>query len=227
MVKFGERLDTAIYHPWKEFYLDYNKLKRIISRNKFILDRRKKSIGTRGRSGSMTSLHMNVSSGGLSLIGDIEMSSSINGGNNNADETTPLKKMMSMMTLSVIQELQSYETSETSEGSPVPIDDFEGILRTELDKINKFFVGKLYELRSVLEIIINKQSNIYRSHHSTSDFVTDIKNLRKVYIELTVFKSYVEFNLTGFRKITKKHDKVFKTCMQDSWMSLVNSQVIL
>ena len=41
MVQFGEQLDTAIYEPWRDFYIQYNKLKRIITRNRFILDSKK------------------------------------------------------------------------------------------------------------------------------------------------------------------------------------------
>ena len=59
MVQFGEQLDTAIYEPWRDFYIQYNKLKRIITRNRFILDSKKlrskniEGAGALSRSNSM------------------------------------------------------------------------------------------------------------------------------------------------------------------------------
>ena len=45
MVNFGGKLDEALYEPWREYYVQYDKLKRIITRNRFILDsRRSKNI---------------------------------------------------------------------------------------------------------------------------------------------------------------------------------------
>ena len=38
MVQFGDQLEGHIYEPWRDQYITYNKLKRIIQRNRFILD---------------------------------------------------------------------------------------------------------------------------------------------------------------------------------------------
>lgn len=41
MVEFGSELGKKMYTPWREYYVQYDKLKRVITRNRFILDSRK------------------------------------------------------------------------------------------------------------------------------------------------------------------------------------------
>ena len=38
MVQFGDQLEGHIHEPWRDQYITYNKLKRIIERNRFVLD---------------------------------------------------------------------------------------------------------------------------------------------------------------------------------------------
>lgn len=38
MVQFGDQLEGHIHEPWRDHYITYNKLKRIIERNRFVLD---------------------------------------------------------------------------------------------------------------------------------------------------------------------------------------------
>ncbi len=38
MVQFGDQLEGHIHEPWRNHYITYNKLKRIIERNRFVLD---------------------------------------------------------------------------------------------------------------------------------------------------------------------------------------------
>ena len=41
MVKFGDQLEIGRHGPWREYYLNYIKLKRLIERRKFVLDKLK------------------------------------------------------------------------------------------------------------------------------------------------------------------------------------------
>ena len=41
MVKFGDQLEIGQHGPWREYYLNYIKLKRLIERRKFVLDKLK------------------------------------------------------------------------------------------------------------------------------------------------------------------------------------------
>ena len=39
MVRFGKQLEIGIYEPWKSYYMQYSRLKRIITRRKFAIDK--------------------------------------------------------------------------------------------------------------------------------------------------------------------------------------------
>lgn len=39
MVRFGKQLELGIYEPWKSYYIQYSRLKRIITRRKFAIDK--------------------------------------------------------------------------------------------------------------------------------------------------------------------------------------------
>jgi phosphate transporter len=41
MVRFGKQLELGIYDPWKSYYMQYSRLKRIITRRKFAIDKLK------------------------------------------------------------------------------------------------------------------------------------------------------------------------------------------
>jgi SPX domain protein involved in polyphosphate accumulation len=38
-MKFGKQLQLGTYDPWKDYYIQYSKLKRIIKRRKFVSDK--------------------------------------------------------------------------------------------------------------------------------------------------------------------------------------------
>ena len=99
---------------------------------------------------------------------------------------------MSVTTLTVFNELQLSEDAESKD-----IEDFYGLLGLEVKKINNFFTGKVEEIQSSIENIIQHRTNVFRVHHTGSDLVTDLKNLRSAYIELSALNSYVDFNETG------------------------------
>lgn len=54
-----------------------------------------------------------------------------------------------------------------------------------------------------------------RANHRT------LKNLKvafsELYLMLTLLKNYQVLNFTGFRKIMKKHDKLFQTTRGEEW----------
>ena len=86
--------------------------------------------------------------------------------------------------------------------------DFFTVIREEIDKINKFFVGKLAELRITLDQITSKRRNVYYSHHTSAE--TDLGRLQDIYVQLAALRSYCDLNRTGFYKIIKKHDKILE-----------------
>jgi SPX domain protein involved in polyphosphate accumulation len=43
-MKFGKQLQLGTYEPWKDYYIQYSKLKRIIKRRKFVADKHKENL---------------------------------------------------------------------------------------------------------------------------------------------------------------------------------------
>lgn len=76
------------------------------------------------------------------------------------------------------------------------VDFFEEI-KKEIEKVNKFYVGKAAEIRNTIDSIVQKRKHSYVSHHTSSSELNDIMKLRDAYVELTRLKSYVDLNKTG------------------------------
>jgi hypothetical protein len=75
--------------------------------------------------------------------------------------------------------------------------DFFGMIQQEIEKINKFFIGQLADLRIGLDQITSKRRNIYFSHHTSAE--TDLVRLRDIYVQLAALRSYCELNRTGLQ----------------------------
>ena len=74
--------------------------------------------------------------------------------------------------------------------------DFANEIDLEIKKINKFFVGKLVELQTKMDVIVKRRTNVYRTHH-TSSGDSELNNLRDIYLEFISLKEYVNLNETG------------------------------
>ncbi len=101
--------------------------------------------------------------------------------------------------------------------------DFFAVINKEIDRINKFYIGKLASLRISLEEILNERKNTYRSHHTSSN-TSYLLRLRDIYIDLKALVSYSGLNRTAFYKIIKKYDKVFNEKNLDPWLVTVDKQ---
>lgn len=106
--------------------------------------------------------------------------------------------------------------------------EFFPVISDEMEKVNKFFVGKLAELRLKLDDIMRRRRNQYLTHHTSAE--SDLTALREIYIQLAALRSFCDLNQTGcklvffcivifrfilykylclgFYKIIKKFDKV-------------------
>ena len=74
-------------------------------------------------------------------------------------------------------------------------EDFFDVILQEMEKINKFFTGKLAELRLSLEKITTKRQNVYFNHHTSGE--VDLNRLRDIYVSLAALRSYCDLNQTG------------------------------
>lgn len=132
--------------------------------------------------------------------------------------------------LTAAERLGSYDDSEkrsNSKGSESAVDEsieFFPVIVEEIDKINKFFIGKLAEIRLALDAISASRSNVYLTHHTRGTDPSFLLKLRGLYVELAALRSYSELNKTGFYKIIKKYDKVMSESTLDTWMRTVERQ---
>ena len=194
-MKFGKQLQLGTFEPWSLYYIQYSKLKRIINRTKFI------------KTGSKTTEKNKGPATEYSLLRQPSPTGTIGSGSG---------------------KYTGIESGEPLQASSAPSDedsDFFAVIQSEIDKVNKFFVGKLATLRIALEEITNKRRNAYRSHHaSTGNEGTDLIMLRDIYIELAALRSYCDLNQTGFYKIIKKYDKTMEEETLEKWMKTIEQQ---
>ncbi|KAJ1432819.1 Sodium:sulfate symporter transmembrane region-domain-containing protein [Ochromonadaceae sp. CCMP2298] len=190
-MKFGKQLQLGIYDPWKDYYIQYNRLKRIIQRKQFVIE--KYSLDAESAQSTGEGRKAEVGKGKkLAAVAE-------------ATEDTPLIASPSKSELAAAEE------------------EFFPMIDEEILRINKFFVGKVAELRVALDLINSTRSNTYLSHHTSLD-PSILLRLRSVYVQLMALKSYCELNKTGFVKIIKKYDKALGEETQKQWKSTIEQQ---
>ena len=193
-MKFGKQLALGTYPPWRDHYISYNRLKRVINRQRFIIDQQDHRVQRRS----------------ASTTGKL-------------DEYTPLSRsstggapMPSGGSLTDANEINVDDAENGSEFFPV--------IMEEIEKVNKFFLGKLASLRVSLDAITGKRRDSYHIHHTGSGNQGDLLVLRDIYVELAALRSYCDLNRTGFYKILKKYDKTMEERSSEVWMPVVDRQ---
>lgn len=179
-------------------YLHYGRLKRIIRRRRFLADKLEETMGG-GSSPSHSFIEMATRSVKSGMSEEMQPLSTAAGGH-------PKYTKIVDQTQAVLD--------ENAEFFPV--------IKEEMEKINKFFVGKLAELRLSLDEITRKRRNSYLAHHTGTE--SDLNNLRDIYVKLAALRSYCDLNQTGFYKIIKKYDKVMGESTLEHWMPTVERQ---
>ena len=196
-MRFGKQLELGTYESWKQYYIQYDKLKRMIKKKKFLLDRQNETDSWKvGGIGGIRREFSKASSMQLANQSGTNLAASV-------DETTPLNR----------------KNDDDLSGN---YGEFFAVIQSEIEKINKFFVGKLAELRIGLDQITSKRRNVYFSHHTSAE--TDLVRLRDIYIQLAALRSYCDLNQTGFYKIIKKHDKVLEEKTLETWVPIIDKQ---
>lgn len=148
-------------------YIAYGRLKRLIERTRFNADKSK----------DPSKLSKNNSFGseaGLQHVG--------------VTESSPLVAKHPSPSL--------YDSAESSKAEDGYTDEFFPVLEDDLARINKFYVGKMAELKLSYDLIVVKRDNWYQSHH-TGNKPSDLYNIRDMYIECKALLSYQKLNRTG------------------------------
>ena len=210
-MKFGKQLTLGTYPPWRDHYICYGRLKRIINRRKFIADQeREKELK---RTGSTQSAIQMISTRSASpRNAGTEYSPLRSGGNADGGlySSTGGSRGGSPAAAAAVAEESGTE--------------FFPVILEELNKINKFFLGKLASLRIALEEITEKRRESWRGTSGGAEAHGELLALRHIYVELAALRSFCDLNRTGFYKILKKHDKVLEEQSMVVWMPLVERQ---
>lgn len=158
-------------------YIQYERLKRVINRKKFLKD------SGQGMGAASTSRPSPRQSPKSSLL----QMSQISGSKQNIEEWTPLKGSS--------KEAYGRAVTVPKKGGLDDSSDFFPLILQEIEKVNKFFIGKLAQLRIKLNQITSKRQNVYFSHHTSGE--SELTLLRDIYVELAALRSYCDLNQTG------------------------------
>jgi len=217
-MKFGKQLALGTYPPWRDYYISYNRLKRVINRLRFIADQQ-----SGGGSGEKSSSIQVVSS--KTQLQQQRPPSP----NRQMDEYSPLSQSQTPARQPAGGRYSGGATTTPggtlSMGEGGDGTEFFPVILEEINKINKFFLGKLASLRISLEEITEKRRpESYHVHHAGGGEKNDLTTLRDIYVELAALRSYCDLNRTGFYKILKKYDKTMAETSMEVWLPLVDRQ---
>lgn len=215
MVQFGKKLLESRYEPWAAHYLDYQGLKQCLSKEK------KK----------------------LKLLEDVPPPPPDYKYQTQIDWGSPTKGSPAISTSSPQISLGSH-SEHTQQQQQLYNDtrDFETFLEDEVEKIGLFFLQIQGEIAAELNNLRSRQANflyglesdprnskpkLLRSSSTNAD-AEEANNptLHHFYAEfhalaITLLRliHFVEANVTGIRKILKKHDKVTKKHLTNQYIS--------
>ena len=240
-MKFGKQLELGVYLPWHVHYVAYARLKRVIKRNKFIIDAQRvkavrKSMSRASETpplGSyfepseltpLTALNLN-NRDNLEPNDLYRYAGSVEEGamGGDVDISSAGSPIFSSGTKAKQERRSSHGSNPSSGGEN--IEDFFSLIREELDKVNTFFVGKIAELKVNLDTIAQRRNNEDLRHHVTRSIdPRNMDELRSLYVELSAIRVYCSLNQTAFVKIIKKYDKTFSESNLGNWNNIIDKQ---
>jgi len=216
MVQFGKRLLETRYEPWAEHYLDYMGLKKCLKTTK------KHSKPKKRRSSFAATLPAPFEeelhpppppppplppqsiSGGEDELGRTE-ASPIGSPQFEQHPQQPPTPSTPGSTHTTASNDTTTTTAAAAAAAVVVTKSFETMLEAEVEKIGLFFLQIQGELATELAVL---------RHHVSSPLLFHLQDLYTAYHAVAVLLlrliRYVESNVTGIRKILKKHDKITK-----------------
>ncbi|GLD95226.1 hypothetical protein PINS_up003868 [Pythium insidiosum] len=212
-MKFGKQLEISANPEWREHYVQYKRLKRLIKRVAFEVEKhstkeekRKKKHKTNGvepTTGSYGSDKSNAS------IAHVRLS---------IDERSPLLSASSDPPGVSLLDVQAAK------------DEFWQVTHENLKTVNDFFKGKTVSLRkSVKDFedgLREEQDSHGHVHARARTFSQDhgFSGLQDIYDTLVDLRTFVQINHSGFRKIVKKFDKTTKEQTLDGFMKRLEKE---
>lgn len=206
-MKFGKVLENNANVEWRESYVQYKRLKRLIKRVAFEIE--KKVVQQQRRASTALAIDTSNSAEPASTLGKIISKSPIFGKNlfvPKNHEAQPL--------------LPPQEKSIRTQNTPLPLqrdysdedmvdakNDFWNVLDENLKIVNDFYLRQIALLRKTVRTFEEDISQEKQSHghvHARSSIEHGFAALQNAYDTLTDLKTFVQTNYTGFRKIVKK-----------------------
>ncbi|KAL0586010.1 hypothetical protein ABG067_004333 [Albugo candida] len=209
-MKFGKVLENNANVEWRESYVQYKRLKRLIKRVAFEIE--KKVVQQQRRASTALAIDTSNSAGPAATLGKIISKSPIFGKNlfvPKNHEAQPL--------------LPPQEESIRTQNTPLPLqrdysdedmvdakNDFWNVLDENLKIVNDFYLRQIALLRKTVKTFEEDISQEKQSHghvHARSSIEHGFAALQNAYDTLTDLKTFVQTNYTGFRKIFDKTTK--------------------
>jgi len=215
-MKFGKQLEVSANPEWRQYYVQYKKLKRLIKRVAFEVDRahhkREKSIKNkqltpanlpRPSDTSPPPLILNI---GEKKVTDIDLG-----------EASPLLPNREDMDLEGIADAKREFWEMTNLNLQIA-NDFYRAKITCIAKTVKEFEQMLKDDEKFHGHVHSRPRSF--SHEADRGFAA----LQEAYDILVDLKAFVNMNHAGFRKIVKKFDKTIKENTLDTFMERLNKE---
>uniref|UniRef100_A0AAV1TLV3 SPX domain-containing protein n=1 Tax=Peronospora matthiolae TaxID=2874970 RepID=A0AAV1TLV3_9STRA len=189
-MKFGKQLEISANPEWRDNYVQYKRLKRLIKRVAFELEKQQNAQ-------KKLQLKMELS-GCSSSTGDVPLHVLV-------DETHPLLQTVG----GEVQDAKDQFWEVLDANLKIVNDFFVAKIKTLTRSIGDFEALIEDEKRSTGHVHTRT-----RTHSQDRGFAA----LQEIYDKLVDLRTFVQINHSGFRKIVKKFDKTMKSHTQEAFM---------
>jgi phosphate transporter len=218
-MKFGKQLEVTANVEWRPYYVQYKKLKRLIKRVAFAVERGQRKLDEKKQKDAASPVlprPPDVNSPGIlkSSRSKSKLTSI------NLNEKSPLLPSDSDMNLDGIADAKREFWEMTNLNIQIA-NDFYRTKITNIARMIKDFESLLHEEETSTYGHVTSRS-FSRSISHESD--RGLASIQDAYDTLVDLKQFVNLNHTGFRKIVKKFDKSTGENAQDSFMKQLNRE---
>ena len=192
MVKFEEELALKAKKEWRSKYIQYSKLKRIIDKIEISLEDEEYS---QARKSSVKVSRNSMLRRRVSAVALASTSSKKTSEEKGEKSTDHLTESVEDSTIDLIQ---------ARNVCPKARDNFFGTLRKDMENINDFFMEQF----EIIEGQMAEHLPRYSPDQDDAKKTAEQEILVDLYLLCKDLEAYSELNCLGFKKITKKYDKL-------------------
>ena len=207
------------YEPWAEHYLDYHGLKKCLPQQYKKKDKKKHKHGHSDAS-SLVPPPPPPLEGVQSMILTPATTTLTDDNDSLRDASYHQPQQRGSISEYSHHSLESQSHLIPHENNMECHRDFEAFLESEVEKIGLFFLHIQGELASDLAVL-RKQQQSDQQGNNNDDLYAQYHALAVLMLQLIHF---VESNVTGMRKILKKHDKITKGHLLTEFLSKPNTK---